>query len=241
MHAGGEPYDRGFADLHCHTSHSFDSLSDPAKVVKAAAQRGLTHLAITDHDRIDGALVARDAAPPELAVIVGEEIRTADGDLIALWIEERIPSGLPAEETIERIHAQGGLAGVPHPFDRLRGSAAKDGMERLERLAPLVDYVEAYNSRVPFGSANQQASLFAHQHGLPGIAVSDAHTILEVGISYTVLPRRFIGSAADLRAALDLVRRDALVTQRASLVVRALMPVAKLVQRTRGNGRGVVP
>ncbi|HEU0242817.1 MAG TPA: PHP domain-containing protein, partial [Candidatus Limnocylindrales bacterium] len=73
---------RSFIDLHCHTNASFDSLSDPAKVVRAAATRGLTHLAITDHDRIDGALRARDAAPAGLTVIVGEEIRTADGDLI---------------------------------------------------------------------------------------------------------------------------------------------------------------
>lgn len=232
---GGVP-DRCFADLHCHTARSFDSLSDPVRVAQVAAERGITHLAITDHDRIDGALVARDAAPAGLTVIVGEEVRSADGDVIALWIEEPVPSGLSAEETIARIHAQGGLAGIPHPFDRFRGSAAKDGEDRLERLAPLVDYVEAFNARVPYGSANERAALFAREHNLPGVAASDAHTLMEVGLAYTVLPPP-ISSPAELRAALGTVRGDALVTQRSSLLIRAFMPFAKLVQRARGNGR----
>src|SRR6476619_1213597 len=85
---------RAFIDLHCHTSASFDSLSDPAKVVRAAADRGLTHLVVTDHDRIDGALRARDAAPPGLTVILGEEVRTSDGDLIAAYIDSPIQPGL---------------------------------------------------------------------------------------------------------------------------------------------------
>lgn len=230
---------RCFVDLHCHTARSFDSLSDPHKVVARAAERGITHLAITDHDRIDGALEARDRAPAGITVIVGEEVRSLDGDVVAIWIEEPIPSGLPAEETIARIHSQGGLAGVPHPFDRFRGSAAKDGTDRLERIVPLVDYVEAFNARVAFGDANERASLFAHEHGLPGVAVSDAHTLLEVGIAYSVLPGP-IDSPADLRAGLATVlggTGDALIRQRASILVRGFMPFAKAVQRARGNGR----
>src|SRR4029079_14271740 len=85
---------RSFADLHCHTSASFDSLSKPEQVVRAAATRGLTHLAVTDHDRIEGALRARDAAPAGLRVIVGQEVRTTTGDLIALYIDKAIPPGL---------------------------------------------------------------------------------------------------------------------------------------------------
>jgi predicted metal-dependent phosphoesterase TrpH len=91
--SGPAAYGRVFIDLHCHTSASFDSLSDPVKVARAAAARGLTHLIVTDHDRIDGALRARDAAPDGLTVIVGEEVRTADGDLIAAW------SGSPIRST----------------------------------------------------------------------------------------------------------------------------------------------
>ncbi len=231
---------RCFVDLHCHTGRSFDSLSDPERVVRKAAEQGLTHLAITDHDRIDGALEVRGRAPQGLIVIVGEEVRSLGGDIVALWISEAIPSGLPVDETIERIHRQGGLAGIPHPFDRFRGSAAKDGIDRLERLGNRVDYVEAFNARVPFGAANELAAQFARDHGLPGVAVSDAHTLMEVGVAYTVLPGP-IESAEELRLALATVDGWSLVTQRASFLVRAFMPVAKAVQRMRGNGRRVRP
>src|SRR5689334_12571367 len=100
---------RYFVDLHCHTNASFDSLSDPRSVVKAAATRGLTHLAITDHDRIDGALRARDAAPDGLLVIIGEEVRTADGDLIALFLDEAVEPHRPVRETIEAALGTHGL------------------------------------------------------------------------------------------------------------------------------------
>ncbi len=227
---------RCFADLHCHTNRSFDSLSDPLAAMQRALERGITHLAITDHEHVDGALFARDRAPEGLTVIVGEEVRSADGDLIALFIEERVPPGLPGPETIERIHAQGGLAGVPHPFDRFRGSAAKEGTARLERLAPLVDYIEAFNARVPFGDANVRAAEFAHAHGVPGVASSDAHTLLEVGVAYTILPGP-ITCAEDLRRALMQLQGSALVTQHASRLLRGFMPIAKTVQRLRGNRR----
>ncbi|NDE02841.1 MAG: PHP domain-containing protein, partial [Gammaproteobacteria bacterium] len=117
---------RAVVDLHCHTSASFDSLSDPVTVARTAASRGITHLAITDHDRIDGALRARDAATPGLTVIVGSEVRTQQGDLIALFLERPITAGLPASEAIAAIRDQGGLVGIPHPFDGWRGSLLRD-------------------------------------------------------------------------------------------------------------------
>src|SRR5260221_9681601 len=144
---------QAFVDLHCHTSASFDSLADPLAVVRAALARGLTHLAITDHDRIDGALRARDGAPAGLTVIVGEEIKTLDGDLIAVFLDEAVPPGMPAKETIEAVRAQGGLVGVPHPFDHLRGSVGKaEGLAALEALAGLVDLITASNARGLRGS-----------------------------------------------------------------------------------------
>lgn len=224
---------RAFVDLHCHTRASFDSLASPRAVAEAAARRGLTHLAITDHDRIDGALAARAAAPDGLTVIVGEECRTADGDLICLFLEEAVPPGRPAAETIAAVRAQGGLVGIPHPFDRLRRSMLRD--QRMAALAAQVDWVEAYNARLIGGSGNDLAAAFAREHGLPGVAVSDAHSVLEVAVACTVLggdPSTAAGLLAALRAGpLDLV------TGRASYLVRAITPLAKLVQRARGNGR----
>jgi predicted metal-dependent phosphoesterase TrpH len=225
---------RAFADLHTHSRASFDSLASPASLVRTAASRGLTHLAITDHDRIDGALEAREwaaVAEPSVSVIVGEEVRTLDGDLICLFLDEAIPPGLPADEAIARARGQGALVGVPHPFDRFRGSLLGDA--GMERLAEQVDWIEAHNARVAVGKGNQLAADFAHDHRLPGIAVSDAHSAFEVGVAYTILEGD-CSTAAGLRAALPSAD---LVPGRASFYIRLLTPLAKAIQRSRGNGR----
>ena len=227
---GGAAGGRAFIDLHCHTSASFDSLSDPLKVVRAAAARGLTHLAITDHDRIDGALRARDAAPDGLTVIIGQEVRTLAGDLIAAFIERPIERGLSAADAIAAVRDQGGLVGMPHPFDRLRSSILRDAVQGS--LLPLVDWVEVHNARL-VGGGNERAAEAAREHDRPGVAVSDAHTILEVGVAYSVV-HGDPSTAAGLLAALPPVD---LVTGRASYAVRLWTPLAKAVQRARGNGR----
>ena len=219
-----------FVDLHCHTNASFDSLSKPEDVVRAAAERGLTHLAITDHDRIDGALAARAAAPDGLAVIVGEEIRTTDGDLVAVFLAEAVPPGLSAADTIARVREQGGLVGIPHPFDRLRGSLLRD--ESRTDIVGDVDWIEAYNARL-VGRGNERAAELALERGVPGISVSDAHSIMEVGIAYSAMEGD-PSTPEGLQAALAGAR---LVQGRASFVARIVTPVAKLVQRARGNGR----
>jgi predicted metal-dependent phosphoesterase TrpH len=228
---------RAFVDLHCHTSASFDSLAAPRAVVRAAASRGLTHLAITDHDAIDGALAAAEIArieAPELTVIVGQEVRTLDGDLIGLFLERSVPTDLPASEAIADIRSQGGLVGIPHPFDRFRGSILVS--PAMAALAADADWVEAHNARVMVGSGNDRAAEFAREHGLPGVAVSDAHSVIEVGVAYTVLDGD-PSTPAGLLAALPTAE---LVTGRATIFVRAVTPVAKLVQRARGRGRSPI-
>jgi hypothetical protein len=227
---------RAFIDLHCHTSASFDSLATVGAVVRAAASRGLTHLAVTDHDRIDAALGAQVVAPPGLTIIVGEEVKTADGDLIAIFIRELVPPGLSAAETIAAIREQGGLVGIPHPFDRLRGFGRKSGA-RIESIAGLVDWVETYNARLIGGSANERAASFAQEYGLPGLAASDSHTVVEVGVSYNgVLGDP--GTPAGLLAAIEAVDMH---PARATFYVRAWTPVAKIIQSMRGNGRRRAP
>jgi predicted metal-dependent phosphoesterase TrpH len=233
---------RAFVDLHCHTSASFDSLARPEAVVRAAASRGLTHLAITDHDRIDGARRGRDAAPDGLTVIVGEEVKTLDGDLIAVFIEEVVPAGLSALEAIAAIRAQGGLVGVPHPFDRHRGYGLSSGAD-LADIADRVDWIEAYNARVvPFrNDPNHEAAMFALEHHLPALAGSDAHTVMEVGVAYNAV-RGDLRTPQGLLAALS--GEIEMFPHRASFYVRAWTPLAKLIQSRRGNGRrrpGVSP
>ena len=225
---------RALADLHCHTSASFDSLSKPADVARVAAERGLTHLAITDHDRIEGALRARDAAPDGLKIIVGQEVRTSAGDLIALYVERPIPPGMAMADAAQAIRDQGGAAGLAHPYDRFRAGAGRPEWEdELTRLLPLLDYIETWNSRLMLGDGNRRAADLAHAHDLPGVAVSDAHTLLEVGVSYTILEGP-LDTADELRTALGGAQ---LVTSHGSRLVRLATPLAKVIQRLRGNRR----
>ena len=215
-------------DLHCHTNASFDSLASPVSVVRAAAARALTHLAITDHDRIDGALRARDAAPAGLAVIVGEEVRTLEGDLICVFLERPIPSGLPVLEVIANVRDQGGLVGIPHPFDRYRASLLMN--EHMDGLAELVDWVETWNARLVGRGGNERAATFARTHGLPGVAVSDAHSILEVGLAHSLL-QGDPSTPAGLRAALPSVTHS---FAGGPDVARAGSPIARIIERARG-------
>jgi predicted metal-dependent phosphoesterase TrpH len=222
---------RAFVDLHCHTAASFDSLADPRAVARTAAARGLTHLAITDHGTIDGALRARDAATDGLEVLVGQEIRTTEGDLIAVFLEHAIPNGLPPAEAIAAVREQGGLVGIPHPYDRFRGSMAKGaGDEGITALAGSVDWIEAWNARIVFGDGNARAAELAHATGLPGVAVSDAHTTMEVGVASTILdgdPSTAAGLKTALAAGLQIQ------IGRASYYSRLATPLAKLVTRLR--------
>jgi hypothetical protein len=204
-------------------------------MITQAQRLGLTHLAITDHERIDEAERARDLAADRLTVIVGEEIRSRDGDLIGLFLQRAVLPGMSAAETSAAIREQGGLVGLPHPFDGFRssgGSRAGAAEDRLEELAGLVDYVEIHNARA-YRDANPRAAGFAARHELPGVASSDAHSVMEVGIAYTILPGGF-SDAAGLRA---LLPSASIQQGRASYFVRLWTPAAKLVQRLRGNGR----
>lgn len=233
--------DRAFVDLHCHTSASFDSLASPAAVIRAAAARGLTHLAITDHSRISGALEARDRAAtdaPGLTVLVGQEISTTGGDLIGLFMSTVIPPGLSPAEAIAAVREQGGLVGAAHPFDRLRSSVGRGAGPTIEDLAGSLDWIEAWNARLVLGDGNARASKLALDRRIPGVAVSDAHTIMEVGIAATAMtgdPSTPDGLRAALDGPLDLT------FGRASAYVRLVAPAAKLIQHVRGRGRVKAP
>jgi predicted metal-dependent phosphoesterase TrpH len=223
--------ERAFVDLHCHTAASFDSFAAPAAVARTAAARGLTHLAITDHGTIDGALRARDAKVEGLEILVGQEIRTPAGDLIAVFLEHAIPGGLPPAEAVAAVRAQGGLVGIPHPFDRFRGSMAKGaGEDGLTALSGSVDWIEAWNARIIFGDGNARAAELAHATGRPGVAVSDAHTTMEVGVASTILDGD-PSTAAGLKAALAAGVR--IQIGRASYYSRLATPIATLVSRLR--------
>ena len=167
-------------DLHCHTFHSPDSLMTLDALLQAMDRRGLDMVAVTDHNTIAGARALHARAPAR--VLIGEEIKTTQGELIAFFLEEEVPPGLSPEETITRVHAQGALVGASHPFDRLRGDAM--GMEHLEPIHRELDFLEVLNARMTFPRDNRLAREMAARWGLPGSAGSDAHAPAEVGLAY---------------------------------------------------------
>jgi predicted metal-dependent phosphoesterase TrpH len=170
-------------DMHVHTRGSFDSLSEPAAVVRRAVQLGLDRICVTDHNEVAVALQLKRQHPDR--VIVGEEVKTAEGvDIIGLYIRERIPKGTPAVETCRRIRDQGGLVYVPHPFAGGKGG----GGRILERIEGLVDVVEGFNARIHSPALNAQAVAWAEARGLPVGAGSDAHTLREIGRGWVELP-----------------------------------------------------
>lgn len=166
-------------EFHCHTDASKDSLTPPAKLVAAARRKGLGRLIVTDHNSIAGARTAQ-ALDPEL-VIVGEEIMTTRGEILAAFVTEEIPAGLPPKEVIGRLREQGAFISVSHPYDSMRSGGWKE--PDLLEILPLVDAIEVYNSRCMDPRFNRLARQFAEKHNIPGTVGSDAHAAFEVGRS----------------------------------------------------------
>lgn len=174
-------------DLHAHTWHSRDCPVSPERLVRAAKRRGLDGIAITNHGRFAGHAAAQAAGGPDFHVIPGEEVYSAAGEIIGLFLHEEIPNGLTAEATCEAIRAQGGVVVVPHPYDRYRKGAI--GEAALDRLvaAGLADAVEIFNSRMIAPMDNRAAKRYAITHHLPMTVGSDAHSSWEYGASYIAI------------------------------------------------------
>ncbi len=188
------------ADLHIHSTYS-DGTADVAAIVAHAAGSDLRVIAITDHDTIAGgraaAQLARDFG---VEVIVGEEVSTAEGHLLALFIDDELPPGRPAAETIAAIHAQGGLCVAAHPYDRSVPSLGAYGLRERQGEWRL-DAVEVLNAGVIWSQrgCNCIAQRLAAELGLPAVGGSDAHSLATIGRAYTLFPG---SSAADLYRAI---------------------------------------
>ncbi len=207
-------------DMHLHTHRSFDCLNAPELVLRAAREKGIGKLVITDHNEIRGAQELRELDPG--LVLVGEEVKTREGfDLIGILMKERIPKRTPARETAERIREQGGVVYVPHPFDVARSGAG----DRMEEIADLVDVVEVHNSRCWVRSFNERAERWAGERGKLRGAGSDAHTIREIGAGFVEVPP-FEETRSGLLAALAAARVAG--RTRSSPVYRAASTYAKL-------------
>jgi predicted metal-dependent phosphoesterase TrpH len=171
-------------DLHTHTRVSKDSLNDYDRIIDAVQRAGLGGIAVTDHNEFRGAREMKKRAP--FMVIPSEEIKTSRGEIIGLFLEEWIPPGLEPIQTVERIHEQGGLAYVPHPFDEVRGSRLQ--RDALVEVTPHIDILEVYNARNALPQYNRRALDWATRHNLLAGAGSDAHTYREFGRAYVDVP-----------------------------------------------------
>jgi predicted metal-dependent phosphoesterase TrpH len=171
-------------DLHTHTLRSKDSLMQYDRIIEAVPRAGLDGIAVTDHNELQGALELAQIAP--FTVIPAEEIKTSRGEIIGLFLEEWIPPGLSPQETVDRIHGQGGLVYVPHPFDQVRGSRIERAA--LEEVTPYIDVLEVFNARNAIPLYNTRALQYARRHGLLAGAGSDAHTYAEYGHAYVDIP-----------------------------------------------------
>ena len=170
-------------EFHCHTIFSRDSLTTPEKLIKVCQRKGIDRVIITDHNTIAGARAAHSLDPDR--VIVGEEIMTTGGEILAACVREEIPPGLTPAETIRRLRDQGAFISVSHPFDRWRNGS---WLERdLLEIITQVDAIEVYNSRCMLPGFNRQARRFAEKHALTGTVGSDAHAAFELGQSLMVL------------------------------------------------------
>jgi len=199
-----------------------DSTSSPESIISRCLEMGINCIAITDHDAFDGALRVQELAP--FTVIPGEEILTPNGEVIGYFLKERIPSHQPIEAVVGAIRAQGGLVGLPHPFDTFRGLKNLDS-RKLEELAKQIDFVEVFNARGLLPGDTDKAVAFAHRHGLPGTAGSDAHSPREIGKTYVEMPP-FTGAGDFLRS----LRAGRVQRRRASPFVHAYTVMSKVLK-----------
>jgi predicted metal-dependent phosphoesterase TrpH len=209
-------------ELHAHTSASEDCLMRPADIVRTCRARGIDRLAVTDHNTLRGAQAVQALAPA--LVILGEEIMTTQGELLAYFVEEEVPAGLSPVDAIARLRAQGAVISVSHPFDRLRQGAWQAGA--LAAILPLVDAIEVFNARCVYPADNDRALAFAREHAKLGTVGSDAHSHRELGRAVLRLPSA--ATPADLLAGLAVAQA---VTRLSSPAIHFTSRLAKTWKR----------
>lgn len=182
--------------FHVHTDYSDDSDNSIEHLLDAAGRSGVRVLAVTDHDTIEGAREMASLAPPDLQVIIGEEISTADGHLIGLFLREPVAPGLSVRTTAKEIRKQGGLIVVPHPFNTIFGCGLRDAV--LD-IIDYIDIVEISNAQNLLPFPNRRAAEFAALHEFPALVGSDTHHRNSLCSCYQMIPP-FDGAASFLES-----------------------------------------
>ena len=170
-------------EFHAHTIYSKDCLVSPEQLVKVCHRKSIDRVVITDHNTIEGARAAQKL-DSEL-VVIGEEIMTTQGEILAAYVKDEIPAGLSPRETVRLLKEQGSFISISHPFDVARSGHWQ--LDDLLEILPDVDAIEVYNSRCWLPGFNRQAKKFADRMNLPGTVGSDAHSLLELGRAVLLL------------------------------------------------------
>ena len=208
-------------DFHIHSAYSFDSILPIKKIIKISKIKNLNCIAITDHNSIRGAIEAKKIAGNTLRVICGSEIRTEYGDVMGLFLNEKI-SSTGFLEVIDEIKDQGGLIVAPHPYK-----------SQIKNHLDLVDAIEISNGRIST-NLNKKAFDYAIKNHIPGIGGSDAHMGYEIGTIQTWYPN-VIDSDEDLKK--EIMRNNPHITGNISprWVHYISAPVGAIKTGTMGN------
>jgi predicted metal-dependent phosphoesterase TrpH len=202
-------------DLHCHSEASSDCSTPLDLIPHRCRMQGVRVQGVTDHNQIWGAqklveMIEEDARPTEnggqrpwspLTVIVGEEISSSEGEIIGLFLEEKIEPGLSPEETVERIKMQGGLVLLPHGFDPLKRWRLRP--EARTRIADSIDIVETFNARISQPRWNRAAVAWSQERNIPMSAGTDAHTLAAIGSAWVEVPYQMIQKPEELLRSLE--------------------------------------
>lgn len=209
-------------ELHCHTHFSSDGFITKTSLQKYCNKKKIDCVCITDHDTMQGAVEIVGHTP--LKIIVGQEVSSGDGDIIGLFLDQKIPSGLGIKATIDNIKSQGGIVYLPHPFDEFRKSAVK--LKDAEQVKDRIDIIEIFNSRTFNSKYNAMALDFAEKNDIAIAVGGDAHHPLELGNSYMVM-EDFDGPESFLKS----VRVAKYVAKKCPFTLRLYIKALKVLTR----------
>jgi len=183
-------------EMHLHSNYSLDSRLSFERIVSGCRSKNIDLVCITDHNTLDGAIAFKEST--DFPVILGEEVKTTDGEVTGYFLSKNIPPGMSIEKTIAAIKEQGGIVSVPHPFDTYRKSRLKEGV--LDRIIDSVDLIEVFNSRNLAQKADATALSYCEKHNKIPIVGSDAHSVGEIGTSYMLIDDTFSDAPSFLNA-----------------------------------------
>ncbi len=172
-------------DLHTHSAKSRDGSITEEQYAGIIENGVLDYIAITDHNHIDFATNLQKSLGSK--IIVGEEINTLEGEIIGLFLTEKVPRDLSAKDTVKAIKKQNGLVYIPHPFETVRHGISK---QTLDSIIDDVDIIEVYNGRAFFQNKGPQAATVARIAEKPGTASSDAHGLKGLGTAYANIEKK---------------------------------------------------